>query len=56
MLLGDKNVAVGHILESIVYLELLRRGYKVSIGKIDDKEIDFIAAMGSDKGVRTVNS
>jgi predicted AAA+ superfamily ATPase len=49
MLLGDKNSDVGHILENIVYLELLRRGYTVSIGKIDDKEIDFIAMAGSDK-------
>lgn len=42
-LLGSKYVDMGHILENIVYLELIRRGYKVSIGKMNDLEIDFIA-------------
>ena len=43
LLTGNKNSDIGHILENIVYLELIRRGYSVSIGKIGDLEIDFIA-------------
>ena len=49
LLLGNKNTDIGHILENIVYLELLRRGYNVSIGKVDTLEIDFIAEKDGDK-------
>ncbi len=43
LLLGQKANDVGHILENVVYLELIRRGYKVFVGKVDDVEIDFVA-------------
>ena len=43
MLLGRKNADVGHILENVIYLELIRRGYRVFIGKFEEFEVDFIA-------------
>ncbi len=42
LLLGSKNVDFGFILENIIYLELIRRGYDVFVGKIDTQEVDFI--------------
>lgn len=43
MLLGYRDVDRGHILENVVYFELLRRNYRVCIGKVGEKEVDFIA-------------
>ena len=49
LLLANKGTDIGHILENIVFLELKRRGYLVSIGKIGELEIDFIAEKGKEK-------
>lgn len=46
LVLGDVDSDRGHQLESIVYIELLRRGYQVEIGRINGKEIDFVARKG----------
>ncbi len=43
-LLGYRDIDTGHIIENIVYFELLRRGFDIAAGKVGDKEIDFIAA------------
>ncbi len=49
MLLGYRDTDRGHILENIIYLELLRRGYKVFVGKIGEIEVDFIAEKPDEK-------
>jgi len=43
IILGFRNINEGHLLENVVYLELLRRGYRVNIGKTNDYEVDFVA-------------
>ena len=43
VVLGASGTDVGHILENVVYLELLRRGFDVFVGRIDDLEVDFVA-------------
>ncbi len=48
-LLGYRDVDLGHIIENIVYFELIRRGYDVAVGKVGDKEIDFIATKDDTK-------
>lgn len=48
-LLGYRDGDSGHILENIIYFELLRRGYDVAIGKIDNQEVDFIATKTDEK-------
>lgn len=43
IILGFRNINEGHLLENVVYLELLRRGYRVNIGKTNEYEVDFVA-------------
>ena len=47
-ILGFRNIDEGHLLENVVYLELLRRGYKVNIGKTNEYEVDFVAENPND--------
>ena len=47
-LIPRQNYDLGHSLENLVYLELLRRGYEVTVGKVGNAEIDFIAKKGDD--------
>lgn len=49
MLLGYRDADRGHIIENIVFLELLRREYRVYIGKVGETEVDFVAEKPDDK-------
>ena len=48
-LLGFRDCDRGHAIENVVYFELLRRGYDVAIGKVDNAEVDFIATKATEK-------
>lgn len=48
-LLGFRDRDRGHAIENVVYFELLRRGYDVAIGKVDNAEVDFIATKATEK-------
>ncbi|MCD8086116.1 MAG: ATP-binding protein [Clostridiales bacterium] len=49
MLLGYRDADRGHIIENIVFLELLRRDYRVYIGKVGETEVDFVADKPNEK-------
>ncbi len=45
---GNNQRDIGLILENLVYMEMLRRGYKVSVGRVDSREIDFVCERGAE--------
>jgi predicted AAA+ superfamily ATPase len=49
IILGERDRDIGRVLENIVFLELVRRGYTVKIGKAGDREIDFVAIAGDQR-------
>ena len=49
MLLGYRDADRGHIIENVVFLELIRRDYRVYIGKVGETEVDFIAEKPNEK-------
>ena len=49
IMLGFRNSDLGHVIENVVYFELLRRGYEITIGKTDTLEVDFVATNAKDR-------
>lgn len=56
LLTAGKTRDLGHLLENAVYLELVRRGYRVSVGKLDDREIDFVVNLSEGAGYVQVSA
>lgn len=48
-LLGFRDMDTGHVLENVVYFELLRRGYNTAIGKVGNVEVDFVVSNANEK-------
>lgn len=54
-MLGNTGQAdTGHILENVIYLELIRRGYRVYVGKVDNLEVDFVAM--NENGIKYIQA
>lgn len=54
-MLGNRGQAdTGHILENVIYLELIRRGYRVYVGKVDNLEVDFVAV--NENGIKYIQA
>lgn len=51
LIAGDRAEDYGHILENIIYLELLRMGYQVYVGAVDELEVDFIGIRANDERI-----
>ncbi len=52
VLLGNRAMDIGHVLENVIYLELLRRGFEVYVGKVAGTEVDFVAK--NEKGLQYI--